>query len=91
MQLKKVEQVILVNEKDEQTGTMEKMEAHLTGTLHRAFSVFIFNNNGEMLLQQRAAAKYHFTDRVGGNDDIHTQRTVQPHAYRLDIAELCVD
>ena len=54
-----MEQVILVNEKDEQTGIMEKMEAHLTGTLHRAFSVFIFNNNGEMLLQQRAAAKYH--------------------------------
>jgi len=54
-----VEQVILVNENDEQTGTMEKMEAHLTGTLHRAFSVFIFNNKGEMLLQQRAATKYH--------------------------------
>ena len=54
-----MEQVILVNEKDEQTGIMEKMEAHLTGTLHRAFSVFIFNNNGEMLLQQRAATKYH--------------------------------
>ena len=54
-----MEQVILVNEKDEQTGTMEKMEAHLTGTLHRAFSVFIFNSNGEMLLQQRAAIKYH--------------------------------
>jgi len=55
----KVEQVILVNEKDEQTGTMEKMEAHLTATLHRAFSIFIFNNKGEMLLQQRAATKYH--------------------------------
>jgi len=54
-----VEQVILVNEEDEHMGVMEKMEAHLTATLHRAFSIFIFNNNGEMLLQQRAATKYH--------------------------------
>jgi isopentenyl-diphosphate delta-isomerase len=54
-----VEQVILVNEHDVELGTMEKMEAHLTGTLHRAFSIFIFNAKGEMLLQQRAATKYH--------------------------------
>ena len=54
-----MEQVILVNDKDEQTGTMEKMEAHLTGALHRAFSIFIFNSKGEMLLQQRATTKYH--------------------------------
>ena len=54
-----MEQVILVNEHDVELGTMEKMEAHLTGTLHRAFSIFIFNAKGEMLLQQRAATKYH--------------------------------
>jgi isopentenyl-diphosphate delta-isomerase len=54
-----VTEVILVNEKDEQTGTMEKMEAHRKGILHRAFSIFIFNSKGEMLLQQRAADKYH--------------------------------
>ena len=42
-----------------QTGTMEKMEAHYQGVLHRAFSVFIFNHKGDMLLQQRAANKYH--------------------------------
>ena len=53
------EQVILVNEQDEQTGTMEKMEAHRKALLHRAFSVFIFNGKGEMLLQQRAMSKYH--------------------------------
>jgi len=53
------EQVILVNTKDEEVGFMEKMEAHQKATLHRAFSVFIFNNKGEMLLQQRAAKKYH--------------------------------
>src|SRR5205085_371025 len=38
---------------------MEKMEAHQKGLLHRAFSVFIFNSEGKMLLQQRAAQKYH--------------------------------
>jgi isopentenyl-diphosphate delta-isomerase len=54
-----MEQVILVNEHDEETGVMEKMEAHEKGLLHRAFSVFIFNQEGQMLLQQRAARKYH--------------------------------
>ncbi len=53
------QQVILVNEKDEQAGVLEKMEAHRKGLLHRAFSVFIFNSKGEMLLQQRAPGKYH--------------------------------
>ncbi len=52
-------EVILVNEADEPTGTMEKMEVHQKGLLHRAFSVFIFNSKGEMLLQQRATGKYH--------------------------------
>jgi isopentenyl-diphosphate delta-isomerase len=55
----KEQEVILVNEKDEPMGTMEKMEVHQKGLLHRAFSVFIFNSRGEMLLQQRAAEKYH--------------------------------
>ena len=54
-----MEKVILVNELDEQTGIMEKIEAHEKALLHRAISVFIFNNKGEMLLQQRAAKKYH--------------------------------
>ena len=53
------EQVILVNEKDEQIGVMSKLEAHEKAILHRAFSVFILNESGEMLLQQRAASKYH--------------------------------
>lgn len=51
--------VILVNEQDQEIGTMEKMEAHLRGVLHRAFSVFIFDSTGRMLLQQRATQKYH--------------------------------
>ncbi|MGN6440073.1 MAG: isopentenyl-diphosphate Delta-isomerase [Agriterribacter sp.] len=51
--------IILVNTNDEQIGTMEKMETHRKALLHRAFSVFIFNSKGEMLLQQRAMEKYH--------------------------------
>ena len=51
--------MILVTENDEPIGSMEKMEAHRAGLLHRAFSVFVFNSKGEMLLQQRAINKYH--------------------------------
>lgn len=53
------ERVILVNENDEQIGLMPKMEAHEKALLHRAFSVFIFNSKNELMLQQRAAHKYH--------------------------------
>ena len=52
-------EVILVDEHDVQTGTMEKMEVHQKALLHRAFSVFIFNEKGEMLLHKRADKKYH--------------------------------
>jgi isopentenyl-diphosphate Delta-isomerase len=54
-----LQDIILVNEKDEATGAASKMEVHERGLLHRAFSVFIFNPKGEMLLQQRAMNKYH--------------------------------
>jgi len=53
------EKVVLVNEQDEQIGVMPKMEAHEKAVLHRAFSVFIFNDKGELMLQQRALHKYH--------------------------------
>lgn len=53
------EKVILVDANDNDIGEMAKMEAHLKGKLHRAFSVFIFNTKGELLLQQRADDKYH--------------------------------
>jgi isopentenyl-diphosphate delta-isomerase len=53
------EKVILVNEKDEPIGLMPKMEAHEKGLLHRAFSVFVFNDKNELMLQQRALSKYH--------------------------------
>jgi isopentenyl-diphosphate delta-isomerase len=55
----KEEQVILVNEKDEQIGLMPKMEAHEKALLHRAFSVFVFNDKNELMIQQRALEKYH--------------------------------
>jgi isopentenyl-diphosphate Delta-isomerase len=55
----KDEFVILVDDNDIPTGTLEKMEAHKKGLLHRAFSVFIFNDHGEMMLQQRSLKKYH--------------------------------
>lgn len=54
-----MEEVVLVDEHDREIGLMEKIEAHEKALLHRAFSVFIFNENGEMLLQQRAFTKYH--------------------------------
>lgn len=54
-----VDFVLLVNKKDQEIGTMEKMEAHQKGLLHRAFSVFIFNSKGEMLIHQRSSKKYH--------------------------------
>ena len=53
------ENVILVDVLDNQLGLMPKMEAHEKAVLHRAFSVFIFNDKGELMLQQRAAHKYH--------------------------------
>lgn len=54
-----MEKVVLVDEKDAVLGLMEKMEAHEKGVLHRAFSVFIYNEKNELLLQQRALTKYH--------------------------------
>lgn len=51
--------VILVDDKDSPIGTMPKLEAHEKACLHRAFSVFIFNSAGELLLQKRADSKYH--------------------------------
>lgn len=53
------EEVILVNSADEVLGTMPKMEAHEKAVLHRAFSVFVLNGQGQLMLQQRAAGKYH--------------------------------
>jgi isopentenyl-diphosphate delta-isomerase len=53
------EQLILVDADDRELGVGEKMEVHLAGALHRAFSVFVFDGRGRLLLQKRAADKYH--------------------------------
>jgi isopentenyl-diphosphate Delta-isomerase len=54
-----MDHVILVDLEDNAIGTMEKMEAHKKGALHRAFSILVFNSKGEMLIQKRAKTKYH--------------------------------
>lgn len=51
--------VVLVDKEDTELGKMEKILAHRLGLLHRAFSIFIFNEKNELLLQQRADSKYH--------------------------------
>lgn len=53
------ERVILVDEDDQEIGIAEKLNAHREGKLHRAFSIFVFNSEGKLLLQNRAGAKYH--------------------------------
>ncbi len=54
-----MEHVILVDPRDNAIGTMEKMEAHKKGELHRAFSILLFNDVGKLLLQKRSRHKYH--------------------------------
>jgi len=54
-----MDQVVLVDEQDRAVGTMEKMEAHRRGKLHRAFSILVYNSRGELLVHQRSASKYH--------------------------------
>jgi isopentenyl-diphosphate delta-isomerase len=55
----KEEKVILVDEKDNEVGFEDKIKAHQQGKLHRAFSIFLFNKKGELLIQKRARRKYH--------------------------------
>ncbi len=53
------EEIILVDENDKQIGTGEKMDVHRKGQLHRCFSIFIFNDKGQVMMQKRASGKYH--------------------------------
>jgi isopentenyl-diphosphate delta-isomerase len=53
------ERVILVDQQDQEIGVEEKIQAHLTGKLHRAFSIFVVNSYGQLLMQKRAVTKYH--------------------------------
>ncbi len=74
--------VILVDETDQEIGVMEKLQAHQLGLLHRAFSVFIFNDKQELLLQQRALSKYHSAG-LWANACCSHQR---PHETTIDAA-----
>ncbi len=96
----KEEHVILVNQNDEQIGLMPKMEAHEKAVLHRAFSVFVMNDNGETMLQQRAAHKYHSPllwtntccshQRDGENNiDAGRRRLREEMGFETEIKELC--
>ena len=87
------EKVVLVNEKDEILGLMEKMQAHENGILHRAFSVFLFNSKGEMLLQKRAAEKYHSPNQWTNACCSHPRdgETTQEATHRRLIFEMGID
>jgi len=87
------EKVVLVNEKDEILGLMEKMQAHENGILHRAFSVFLFNSKGEMLLQKRAAEKYHSPNQWTNACCSHPRvdETYEQAAHRRIKEELGID
>jgi len=91
--------VILVNEKDEPIGLMPKMEAHEKALLHRAFSVFVMNAEGETMLQQRAKDKYHSPllwtntccshQREGeSNIDAGKRRLMEEMGFTTDLKEL---
>lgn len=67
----KEEILILVDKNDKKIGEMEKHKAHREARLHRAFSVFLFNSNEELMLQQRAASKYHSPSLWGNSCDGH--------------------
>lgn len=95
----KEEQVILVDQNDQPIGTMAKMEAHEKALLHRAFSVFVMNKNGETMLQQRAAHKYHSPllwtntccshQRVGEtNIEAGKRRLQEEMGFKTDLKEL---
>lgn len=95
----KEENVILVNEADQPMGLMPKMEAHERALLHRAFSVFILNGKGEIMLQQRARDKYHSPllwtntccshQREGEhNVEAGKRRLIEEMGFAVDLEEL---
>lgn len=87
------EQVLLVNEHDEAVGTMGKLEAHRSGALHRAFSVFLFDDQGRLMVQKRAACKYHsaglWTNTCCGHPRPH--ETLEQAARRRLMEEMGID
>lgn len=87
------EQVLLVNELDEAIGTMGKLKAHQVGALHRAFSVFLFDDQGRLLIQKRAAGKYHSAGLWTNTCCSHPRpyETVQDAAQRRLMEEMGID
>lgn len=87
------ERVVLVNEHDEEIGTMGKMEAHQVGALHRAFSIFLFDDEGRLLVQQRAADKYHSPGLWTNTCCSHPRagESVESAAQRRLIEEMGID
>lgn len=88
-----IEQVILVDAQDRELGLMEKMEAHRKGLLHRAFSIFILNDNEELLLQRRAESKYHSGGLWTNTCCSHPRKgeTLQQAAHRRLMEEMGFD
>ncbi|MFU8844875.1 MAG: isopentenyl-diphosphate Delta-isomerase [Bacteroidales bacterium] len=85
--------VILVDKNDKEVGLMEKMEAHERGVLHRAFSVFVFNQNKELMLQQRAFTKYHSPGLWTNTCCSHPRKgeTIDEAAHRRLLEEMGFD
>ncbi len=83
-------QVILVDKHDQELGVMEKMAAHQQGKMHRAFSIFVFNQANELLLQKRAIQKYHSGGLWTNTCCSHPQpfETVQESAERRLFEEM---
>jgi len=92
-------QLILVDKNDNQIGTMEKLEAHQKGLLHRCFSIFIFNSSGQLMLQKRASHKYHsgglWTNTCCSHPEPNTElipfaqkRLQEEMGFRCDLKEI---
>lgn len=88
-----VEEVILVDEQDREVGFMEKMEAHEKALLHRAFSVFVFNSKGELMIHQRAFEKYHSGGLWTNTCCSHPRKneTIEQAAHRRLMEEMGFD
>lgn len=86
-------EVVLVDSNDIELGTMEKLEAHEKGLLHRAFSVFLFNDKGEMLIQKRADTKYHSAGLWSNSCCSHPAKneTIEEAAKRRLVEEIYIE
>lgn len=88
-----MEKIILVDEKDKEIGVGEKLKVHQDGKLHRAFSIFIFNSKGELLLQKRSKSKYHSPSLWSNTccSHPHPNQDIKKEAKRRLIEEMGID